>query len=257
MKFVWLLLSILLIGCYNKPNVEYGTELAQKQDQLIHRYISDDPIQQHEIKSLENNAWFIMADSIAPSNLVVRQYCLIDVLNKSPNNVNKILTLMYKLSYGGQIWAEGYSYWQYTLRGLELWLSELANVMKTSDLLIFVNLVNGIEEGFIKTAYIRNDVWYPAPFGDVRDEPLSVRFQNKCSNINFVQHSIITMKVDSNKVHYTIKGKAIGLNTHVPNDTFYVEVINGIPNYKFYEGYDKKYKNNIEEIKDMIDRIGK
>lgn len=262
MRYVCFLIFFLFFGCYNTPNIKnlnakHGTELAQKQDEIIYKLIINDPIPKQEVKLLENNIWFKLADSIAPSNLVVRQYCLIDILNNSIDNQDKILNLLYTLSYGGQIWSEGYSYWEYTLICLELWIMRLADDMETSDILILTNLIQGIEEGFTKTAYIRDSLWYPAPFGDVRNEPLNIRFQNKCINTKFVTRSIITMKTDNNQVMYTIKGRAIGLNTHVPIDTFYIEVINGITNYPFYEGYDKKYNNKGEEIKDILRRIEK
>ena len=44
------------------------------------------------------------------------------------------------------------------------------------------------------------------------------------------------------------------MNTHIPKDNYTVKVVNGIPEgFIFYTGYNNKYKNKAEEIKDLMD----
>lgn len=194
-----------------------------------------------------------MAHILAPSNLVIRQFCLIDIIRGSPDHYRDIVDLVKLLSDDGKIWLEGYSYWIYTFNCLDIWINLFAGQVDISDLLF---LIEDIKAGFVKTAYINGNVWYPAPFGDLRKIPLTDDLQNKCLRKienEVVNHSIVTMYKDGTLVHYTIQGKPIGLNAHIPKELFYVEVRNGEANFKFYNGYENKYKNKYEEIKDIFD----
>lgn len=253
-----LIFCFILLGCYNNPKIDVfsfdtGHALADKQDQLIHQYKNNDTILVQEADELEKNLWVKTACDIAPSNLVIRQYCLIDLIRDAPLHYQEILQQVRSLSYNGQIWAEGYSYWEYTYRVLDVWVNNFGEHGFFFDL---IDLIENINRGFVLTSYKKGDLFYPAPFGDLRNEPLSDDLQKKCIQYGeptSVTHSIITLNRDSNVVHYSIKGKPVGLNTHVPKYTFYVEIKNGESNFPFYTGYDNKYKNKKEEMLDTFD----
>ena len=106
-----------------------------------------------------------------------------------------------------------------------------------------------IDEGFIKTAYQRNGIWYPAPFGDLTDEPLFL--QNMCYENKPDNNAAIVKKAGN---IYCITAKPLGLNHHVPKESYTIKIINGYPeNFIFYTGYSNKYKNLKEEMEDLLD----
>lgn len=256
-----LILSLFLIfsACYvnTKKIMEdfkpgSSSLLVNKQDSLLTVYKSGTDIPKEVVDELSDNTWVETANEIAPSNIVIRQYCLIDLINDKPDHHEIIVKHVNSLSYGGKIWAEGYSYWQYTEYFLHEWIVKFKDDVDVNEL---TTLTINIKKGFAKTAYQRDSIWYPAPFGDLRDVPLNDQLQEKCKPpIEYpIEHSIITIDTVNTWLKYTIKGKPVGLNGHVPKDTFYVEIINGQPNFKFYTGYSDKYKNATEEMLDLFD----
>jgi len=140
---------------------------------------------------------------------------------------------------------EGYSYWEYTLDILSEYNLKFNNISIN-------DYITRINNGFIVTSYKRNNLWYPAPFGDLRDEPLKIQKDHIIKNTNI---SNISLKTDdSGNIYYNIKAMPIGLNTHIPNSDYKTFICFGIPRpFKFYTGYDNKYDNKIKEVLDVTD----
>jgi hypothetical protein len=240
-------------------NFKSGTALARQQDLCLARinFGMSQPI--NELKNMEDNLWVATAFKLAPSNLVIRHYCIIDIIKNSCDHFDEIFEMVLKLSYDerfssvDRIWAEGYSYYEYTLNALNIWI-------KTFEKKISANIIKlllvCIDNGFVNTAYQRDGVWYPAPFGDLSDEPLRKDLQRGVNHGN--------TKISSDKFNlfcgknitsfnYVIKACPIGMNTHVPKDSYNVNIVEGIPvGFKFYEGYNKKYKNKFDELLDIF-----
>ena len=244
-------------------NFKTGYPLAVQQDSLLVRYQRGETISEKELLDLKNNTWVKSAKYIAPSNLILRQWGLIDLYSQKPAHGKKILEMMEILSYGpGKelLWAEGYSYWHYTRAVVELWT---AVYPKDPAAVKVKAIIDAVDLGFALTAYERNSVWYPAPYGDLRDHPLhpliqdqriAMKEKNLPRSCAFI---IITKTAEGYK--YIIKGSPIGLNSHVPVGTNTVEVKNGMPaEFKFYTGYNKKYASPEEEKADLLHpkRIG-
>jgi hypothetical protein len=258
-------------------NMKSGHGLAVMQESLLARYGRGADISRGELLELRNNAWVAAARHLAPGNLVLRQWGLIDLHAGTPAHAGKILAMMNLLSYGsssdgGRLWAEGYSYWMYTLEVLSLWAGVFAKDEAGEKVRA---LIQAVDHCFAVTAYDRNGVWYPAPYGDLRDGPLfgpTARLRNAISqqrqqrqqqepeSCAFVKVKPIADIAGVAGGHeYVIQAKPVGMNTHVPAGTVKVAVRNGIPEgFRFYDGYDKKYSRGWLEWKDMLQagRIG-
>jgi len=232
-------------------NFRSGTALAIQQDTYIPILAGGGTLSGAQIKEMEDNAWVLIASKLAPSNLVIRQYCLIDMAKGVPEHKDKILAMMdllsYKCSGAYRIYAEGYSYFGYTMNALEPWIAKFYGKEDLSEL---KGILGKIENGFIATSYLHGAVWYPIPYGDTRPYPLDPKHQ--------IDHDPCTMTISNVTFNYiggsswyVINGRPIGLNTHIPKDSYMVTITNGIPvGFKFYEGYDKKYKNAWAEFLD-------
>lgn len=230
-----------LIEAVVEHNLRNGTALAKAQDSLMALYIKGDTIGQNTLDSLENNLWIKASARICPSNLVIRQWCLVDLFKKKPDHTAPIRNMVELLSYEAQSWAEGYSYWCYTKDFIIKWLNEFENNE-------IRHLVRLIDRSFALTCYYKGLIAYPAPYGDLRDETLRVApehtFEGRVAIIE------ITRK---DTIKYKIYGEAIGLNTHIPIDTTKIKIVDGIPaGFKFYQGYDKKYSSKEEELLDIF-----
>lgn len=234
-------------------NFKSGTALAVQQDQYIPILTGGGALSAAQISEMEKDLWVIAAVQLAPSNLVIRQYCLIDLAKGTPYNRDLILRMMSILTYKNSgnylAWGEGYSYFNYTMNALKPWISKFeATVVKSP----IVEIVDKVKKGFIATSYLRGKKWYPAPIGDTRDEPLSQELQ--------VDHERVTMTIsnvgfnynpDTGVTWYNIAGRPIGFNVHLPKDNYMVVIDKGMPaGFKFYEGYDKKYKSVWAELRD-------
>lgn len=233
-------------------NFRSGTALAVQQDQYIAAILGGNILSEAQVRDLENNLWVSTAAKMSPCNLVIRQYALIDLSRGNAGYGDKILNQMSLLSYRNPdkfcIWAEGYSYFQYTMAILRPWMVKYAATINPQ----IKSIVDRVREGFIATSYIRNGVKYPAPLGDVRDEPLRPEDQIELLPINMTI-SNMTYTLEGDQIRYNIKGRPIGFNTHIPKDDSVVIVKNGIPQgFHFYEGYDKKYKNSWAEYLDTF-----
>lgn len=234
--------------------------LAAEQDKLYNNYIRNKPVGQIQfpgetaVKSVENNLWIPLAEKLAPNNLVIRQLCLIDIFRNKPANASRILNLMNILSYWNgteRVWAEGYSYFQYTFQILGVWISKF--VGSYGSVVVPVrNIVTYVNAGFVATSYKRGNIYYPAPFGDLTNTPLVQDLQ--------INHPIVTKTIGPVKIEvvggnpkYTITAKPLGLNLHCPVNNYSLSVVNGTPvGYKFYTSYTAKYPSQVTEISDML-----
>ena len=251
-------LFFLILSCnsiHRNLNFKNSTALAIRQDMLFYTYLKtykqQDTIDKKEVKRLKSNSWVKIAAHIAPGNLVIRQWVLIDLYTRTPAYKDKILKMLRLLSYGEKTWAEGYSYWLYVKGTLFMWIEAFKG---TTDVSEIEHLIKEVEGGFVKTAYKRGKVLYPAPFGDLRDQPLDSHLQqggveDSC-NISVINVS----NINSIRV-YDIQARPIGLNHHIPKYSETVIVINGHPvNYKFYNGSSKKYSSKTAEYLDLFDK---
>ena len=235
-------------------NWSYTTNLASDQQTKTSLYRENKGISNFELCKMKSDPWILAAEKVAPNNLVIRQFALIDIFNNFPTNKSRIQTLLDTLSYKStvdqyRIWAEGYSYWEYTKIILNDWIAKFALV---TDMTYINSVVSKIDQGFVITAYLRGTVWYPAPFGDLRDEPLNSSLQ-QAHTISSITIANVTLTKSGNSISYSITGRPIGLNTHIPVNSYISTIINEVPNnFKFYTGYSAKYKSLSEELADTF-----
>ncbi|MFW6272262.1 MAG: hypothetical protein ACOC2U_00565 [bacterium] len=232
---------------------KFGTDLAIQQD-ILFDFIKDLNVIKcpSEVNKLRQNLWVWLSYRIAPSNLVIRQYCIIDILSKDQNYRNKIIWLLKKLAPYDEknkrfwnkdacIWLEGYSYWLYVKHFLCLYVEKF----KDEEISKYIARV---DRGFVYSAYRRNNYLAPAPFGDLRDIPLEESLQNEKElfdvNLFPVFKFYDTIYVDR---YY------LGFNSHVPHETYTSLIDHGYPiGFKYYTGFQNKYNNIIEEFLDMV-----
>ena len=227
-----------------------GTNLAVLQDKLIDNYNKGLYPEDKTVKDLEQNLWVDIAAKYAPNNLVIRNYCLVDVFTQMPKHKDVIVKLLDQLSYknyrpcvGARVFAEGYSYFNYTRAALDLWQNKFDNEE-------VYEIIGLIETGFVKTSYKRRDLWYPAPLGDLKDEPLK----------NQVEHDIVSCTVGpvsmfmiNDYLRYSIYARPVGLNTHIDKSDIFYNVVDGKPmGFIFYKGYKKKYYDVWAEWYDIF-----
>jgi len=250
MKYIIILL-LLLISC-NNYTFTYGSALADQQTTTFNSYVQNEPIPQGIIDSLSNNLWVTMAIELCPSNLVVRNLCLIDIVNSKPNNLDIIKSQLVLLGSG--LWLEGYNYWIYTKPFIELYYTKFG---------YFKSYIDSMDLMFRLSAYSINDIIYPAPFGDVSNKPLEN--QDSIYIDNFSIRPLVKKTLIKGVIEYNIDKCILGLNTHVPSESTNIIVSNNVcviqdtacVPFKWYEGYDKKYGNQIEELSDIFkkDRV--
>jgi hypothetical protein len=186
-----------------------------------------------------------IAALLAPSNLIVRHYCLLDLLSNSPEHFKKIMNqcvrLMCAEAEGHLLWSEGYSYWGYTRGIIDLFL----NRFKPSEFLLFCAAVDG---SFNEVSYLREGKPYPVPLGDLWDSPMYDIFR-------------MSTVVPRSTIH--VHSRACGFNLHTdcvdvtyafdfPPEPGYNKGIpydktTGMP-FVFYEGYEKKFPTKRKEI---------
>ena len=259
MKKVYALLMPLLFMCcatinvkeFARYNIDNSTKLAREQSELLRAYLNKEPILEKEIQNLEKNVWVKAAQEMAPSNLVIRQLCLIDLFRNSPKHDKEIRNLILCLSYDGKIWSEGYSYWLFTRQVLDVWRVRF-------DVEQIRELITSIDQGFMDTAYLRGKVWYPAPYGDVSNIPLSTPLQY-ISNLTKEKPkstSVANIKLDisDTTIVYYVHALPIGMNVHIPKRDYAVEIVNGTPfGFIFYTGIHNKYSTEMSKWKDLMD----
>lgn len=241
-------------------NFTWGTKLAVEQDELLTILNQGNIIPLRTAKVLEKNIMVKIASIIAPGNLVVRQWCLIDIIKKSPDHKDKIIKMMDLLSYKGtcdyRLHSEGYSYLVYIMNILNKWIAQFES---SADLSELKEILHKINFGFYMTSYLRNNIFYPAPFGDLRDVPLgpeipdiSKLIKDSANVINI--SNIKLVKSNDGLITYYVKAIPLGFNNHIPKKNYSVNIVDGYPNgFEFYIGYDKKYKNKFYEFIDTFD----
>jgi hypothetical protein len=223
-------------------------ELADKQESLLDKYVKNEKISENEIISLEKNMWVKTADFLSPCNLVIRHYCLIDLLRKCPKRSIGINNQLKNLA-PYEIFLEGYSYWLYTKRFLSEYIKKFSD-----DLISYY--IKRIDGNFLKTCYMVDDIRYPAPFGDLRHTPLEDFLQKDTSSIS---DEITLGTITKIKSKYIINPSIVGLNLHVPSNKKEYLVIDGKvidkatnKEFKWYTGYKDKYPTKFHELKDLL-----
>lgn len=232
----------------------YTTNLASDQQAKTSLYKANKGISTYELTKMKIDPWILAAEKVAPNNLVIRQLALIDIFSNSPANKSRIQTLLDTLSYKSnsdqyRIWAEGYSYWEYTKIILKDWITKFTSVTSMT----YINsVVTKIDQGFVITAYLRAGVWYPAPFGDLRNDPLDSSLQ-QAHTISSISIANVALIKSGNSISYSVTGRPIGLNTHIPVNNYVSAIVNGVPNnFRFYTGYSAKYRSMVEELADTF-----
>jgi hypothetical protein len=227
--------------------------LAQFQESCEQKFKNGETITPEETAKLGGCIWVKLASVLSPSNLVIRQWALIDLFSGLPWHASRLEKMIDTLSYKGdksgmRIWAEGHYYFWYTMCILQLWVTKFEDKV---DLLKIKQIIDEVHKGLTITGYYRDEVLYGAPYGDIRDVPLDSAVEVKRENI--VKISNVNMVAAGNMISYQIQGRPVGLNLHIPKNDSVVNVIGGVPiGFKFYEGWDKKYKNQWEEIQDLL-----
>lgn len=225
-----------------------GTETAEFQEMLITRYLEQGPtkLSRKEKRKLNNNVWINLANKTAISNLTVRNLALQLAYGVSKNLLETNVRLyrqVHLLSGHGQLWAEGYSYWMYTVKALGMLTYENSMVDYNKNIIPRINL------NWIKSGWLDGDYLMPAPFGDLRDYPL-----NGDKNDLDLNFDCAFFAKKGNKYH--IKPYPIGFNSHVETQEKQLKIIDGgvVGDFKWYDGYENKYIGKIEEVKDYLDR---
>jgi hypothetical protein len=251
----------LIIGC-NKYTFEYGSSLANFQTQKFKDYNENKLLTEEEKIRFKKNLWTRTAVKLAPGNLPIRHYCLIDLFSGKAKNKRKIKEQLKKV--GDEIWREGYSYWLFVKPFLEAYSEKFGE---------FGFFIKDMDKKFEKTAYMGPDgKLYPAPFGDIRHAPLEMESQSaKPVSANIEIYPLIVrilewtepdIELHTDTTEYLVQKCPVGFNTHVPDTVQTVRVLpdgsvyvytNGkyIP-FKWYEGYDKKYKDKEAEFNDTF-----
>ena len=224
----------------------YGTKLAQFQDRLIALAESGaNQLSRKDIKKLNNNLWINWANRTAISNLTVRNLCLqlyfrtFKTGKYLETNV-KLWRQIQKLSSNGQLWAEGYSYWLYTKKALEL--LDYSNSLVDYN----INFIPQIDKNWIASGWIdQQNKLRPAPFGDVR---LTYINHNKADKTSVKEFFTCDFFTKTNHI-YQIKPYPVGLNGHCEAEE---KIVNVKRHIDYYKGYDKKYKGPLDEWHDLL-----
>lgn len=254
-KILLVLISILFVSCASsRKYLTHGKDLAIEQDRMFVAYVTKGEIpSQERLNELENNLWVKHYSKTSASNLLIRNWTLLDIFNSVNLNENKILYQVQTLTNNNcSIWSEGYSYWEYTRPFLYLWSKIFENEL-------ILNTILKVDSSFAITSYKFDSTYYPAPFGDLRFQPLRKELQALSKDLE--QENVDCGFVDKSKhasvYFYNIQPKKVKLNTHVPNKENQVTIDeNGkVNNFEFYQGYDKKYENRIEELLDYYQTL--
>jgi hypothetical protein len=228
-----------------------GTQCAILQDTLHKKYMENERPNSEDLKNLNKNLWIALGHHLAPSNLVIRNYCLQDLYSGKAQHTSEIQKLFYKLARGKDgklLWAEGYSYWLYTKILLKLCISKFYWTELDSD-------IDKMEKNFLDTGYLRGGVLYPAPYGDLRDIPLEPHLQGTTPE-DYASAAHVTRGRDI----YNISPRPMRMNVHTPKKPLCLYVKNGRvyhgesnEPYRYYIGWDNKYQSKWQEILDYID----
>lgn len=222
--------------------------LARLQDRAIYSIKRGKAISKWHYDQLRSNWYIKLANYLAPSNLTIRNDVILDITEGSKNRRDRISSHIGKLFNEG-MWAEGYTYWLYTRDALKLIRTEWIWLSK---------IIDKTDISFIKTSYFRNGKLWPAPYGDLREYPIHRFIISAHPEIRpHYTISIGSITKTRSSFHeriYHIRPFTVGLNTHTVKNESIISITKGVPTpFIFYKGYDKKYKNKLEEIKDIFD----
>lgn len=258
---IYLTLLVSLHAC--NLNFTNGHALAVKQDSLITIYKENGKIENTEsvVKKMRKNFYINSTWKQNPTNLHIRQYLLICVFDKNITDFSEdALQMINDLSVwnGERTWLEGYSYWLYTKVAIELYIEKYPMGKYT---LIFSEIIKEINTFFRKTAFYnaQEQLWYPAPFGDLRKRPLEKQELMGVDTADTVKLSNV-MKITpvAGMTRYIIDATPIGLNTHTQKSESDVYIFNGVVSdlvgtgFSYYTGYSNKYKDKKAEIFDYL-----
>ena len=189
---------------------------------------------------LRDNMWVKTAYKLAPSNLVVRHICILDIIENKTKRISMVSKLLFILS-PDNLWAEGYSYWLYTRIALSMYA-------KHFNIPWLGQIIYDIDTMFDLTSYegLNGQKW-PAPFGDLRHIPLKKQkdIDRRCNYSTKLFNKVGNI--------YYIYDYPLGFNTHCEVKRSMRIIDGGRPlNFKFYEGYTTKYNSKPEEVKDTF-----
>jgi len=227
-------------------NFEHGLSLAKFQDLLLDKFKKEKKITEEEKHRLNSNVGIFFAKSLAPSYLVIRHYCLIDLIDNDSKHQNILIRLIHILGEG--LWLEGYSYWLYTKEFLEIYGKKL----KIGYIIKFIEDLDG---RFKSTSYKCIDgKYYPALYGDLEFISLEDHLQEIDDN-KYSRIWPVSKQVKKNIVSYSIKATPLKFNIHVPKRSSKHYIEDGIvkSKFKWYQGYEKKYRTKIGKWFDILD----
>ena len=256
MKLI-LFLVAFAAACSNPFRFVYTNtdSLAVEQDSLIKMYGRGQTVSKDTIRALRINWWVLCSEKTAPNNLVIRQFCLIDLFSGKDRYGYRIQRLVDVISGGpspGRSWAEGYSYWKYSKEAIIPWLQKFPGSPAAGPISV---MVRQIDSTFAATSYLRDGHRRPAPFGDLWDIPLDSAAQDvdmadsaSCRNMTVRKHFGFRV--------YYISPMPLGFNGHCEDAASTRTIENGIPlNFKYYQGYHEKYHTEKAEWIDLLNPI--
>ena len=236
-------------------NLDSGCVLADFQQETFDALVAGKPIPAGTLPRLRGNLWVRLAERIAPCNLVVRHYCLEDLISGKTDHYYDILDLVGKITYSDTgLWAEGYSYWQYVKPFILQYQYDLHK--------LFAGFITNIDFCFQRTAYLRDGVMYPAPYGDLRDVPLEPALQDTSKMQENVNIFPVRKTTCSGIPNYCITAAPVGCNTHAPKVDSNIAIADGKPYpFTFYAddgstpAYIAKYSVNgkFSRWKELLD----
>lgn len=228
-------------------NFEWGTKLAERQDRAIAALLSDGFPAVDDFAKLRANRLIWLAAIFAPSNLTIRHYALLDLMQNVDKRLMKIQRQYHLLTDCG-LWREGHSYWCYTK-------PVLLKYAETFNFGLLRGFIQDMDMYFQDTAYKCGHVYKAAPFGDLWNGPIDTHSIMP----RFISFKPVTWHVQENKI--TINTRALRFNLHTDTVNRTYDVSSGVPvdehgvPFKFYTGYWDKYPTKWSEIKVFIKRF--
>jgi len=226
-------------------NFQHGLSLAEFQDFIFDKYKKEKSITEDELKNLKCNIWIFFARFLAPSNLVIRHYCLLDFITNDSKHQGPIIKLIHTLGNG--LWLEGYSYWLYT----KIFLIDYADKFKIGYISKFIE---DLDKKFATVSYrCKDGKLYPPLYGDLKFISLEDHLQNKKIR-EYISIWPVSKETKDSLVIYKIRSTPMGFNVHIPKNNMAYYIIDGIvkSKFKWYEGYDKKYKTKLGKWIDIL-----
>jgi hypothetical protein len=213
--------------------------------------------------SFGSKLWLWLSARIAPCNMVIRHFVILDLIAGKPEHARHIYRQMLLLSINGTaVWQESYMYWAVdTMDFLKVWMDKFFNKPhnhRHTCYLCKIWLLKGdINTNFSKTAYSDGR---PCPIGD---QPNKAYPELKEGALTDVPIGNITMRwghKNNGDFEYTylIDACPVGFNTHCNAKFYSVTVCNGVVNgFQWYDcengaGDSNKYPGRFDKLKDML-----